>query len=374
VNSHAWRPSVTEELLLAATVGASSGAAAAFAQWRATQPTDLIDEGSLRLLPLLVPRAALFPGDDAAWPIIRGVYRRAFFRGQLLARQAAEAITVLGTAGIPTLMLKGGALIAYYDDNPALRPMNDIDLLVPHHQAQAAMRAVLARQWTAGWPHPETLPFAYHGACFTSPDGFDIDLHWQPVASAAQGDDTPIWQRSHGTTLQGAATRAPCAADLLTIVCAHACQWSPVSPVRWVADALRIVEADEAGFDWERVLDSARRWHVTLQLGDTLAYLKDRWAMDVPPALLRGLACAPVAAVDRRAYAALARRPGLYAYLWRPWRRYRVRSRNLSPLRALPGFITYLQVTLGRTRVMQIPGEIARRALHFRKSRRLGRV
>ena len=356
----AWHPTAIEELLLAVAIGPAAGAAEAFAQWRAAQPLDTIDEGTLRLLPLLVPRLLLLPAGDAAWPIIRGTYRRAFFRGNLLARCAADVLARLALLEVPTLLLKGGALLPAYDNNPALRPMNDFDVLVPHRHAERAIAALLAMDFVPAFPHPERLPTVYHGACFTSPAGLDIDLHWQPLPSAESSDDARIWRASLPTLLHGAATRVPCAADLLTIVCAHAALWSPVSPVRWVADALRLLahssstapdgdEASGAGFDWERVLDSARAWHVTLPVGATLAYLRTRWAAEVPPAVLHGLASTPVPAVDRHAYRALCRKPGLSAYLLRPWRRYRLRSRERATVAALPGFVRYLQVTLAVT-------------------------
>jgi hypothetical protein len=374
VSRAAWRPTTAEELLLEATVGPASGAAAAFAAWRSAQDLDAIGEGSLRLLPLLVPRAALLDRDDRAWPVIRGCYRRAFVRGQLLAHRAAEAMTLWDGAGIPTVLLKGGALLPYYGGNTALRPMNDYDVLVPREQAPQAIRMLLDNGWTASLPHPEALPVAYHGACFRSRDGFDIDLHWQVLPSADDGDEAFAWNASEPFTLHAVPTRTPCAADLLTIVCAHGTQWSPASGVRWVADALHMLRGREAGFDWQRVLESGGRWHVALPLVETFSYLAARWNVDVPVGFLEDLRRIPVTAVDRRAYRALSVKPGFGAYLLRPWRRYRLRTRRMSPWRALPGFMTYLRVTLGRSKAHQVPMEAVRRALRFRRARRLGRV
>jgi hypothetical protein len=199
-------------------------------------------------------------------------------------------------------------------------------------------------------------------------------LHWQALASADDCDEAAIWTASDAFTLHAVATRTPCAADLLTIVCAHGTQWSPSAGVRWVADALHMLREREAGFDWQRVLESGRLWHVTLPLLDTLAYLVARWGVDVPASFLDELGRVPVTSVDRRAYRALSVKPGFAAYLLRPWRRYRLRSRRLSLWRALPGFLTYLRVTLGRTTAREVPMEIARRVLRFRRARRLGRV
>ncbi len=368
-----WRPGKGQELLLSATVGPEESAPAAFAEWRASHDITALDDGSTRLLPLLVPRAHLFDADDPAWPVIRGCYRRAFVHGQLVARRAADAMQRLAGEGIPTLALKGGALIAYYDGNPALRPMNDFDALVPRADADRAIRILLANRWRATLPRPEALPTAYHSACFVSVDDLDFDLHWQVLASAEDREDTAVWDSSVACVVPGQVTRAPCAADLLTIVCAHAAPWSPTPPLRWIADALRIVGADADTFDWPRLVNRAMDWHVTLHLRDTLGYLAQRWNVAVPSATLAALAQAPVAAVDRKAYSTLGKMPGIHGYLVRPWRRYRVRTRELPAWRALPGFLRYLEVTLGQQHLHQLPLEMIARVGRFRRDRRQGR-
>ncbi|MEO6748518.1 MAG: nucleotidyltransferase family protein [Casimicrobiaceae bacterium] len=367
-----WRPDAGQELLLAAAVGPESRAAAAFAQWRRTHDINTLDAGSTRLLPLLVPRAHLFDAGNAAWPVIRGCYRRAFVHGQMVSRSAIDAIAQLVAARIPVLTLKGGALLAYYDHNCALRPMNDFDALVPRASAEAAIRILLGAGWHSPWHDPESLPYAYHGACFTSVDGLDFDLHWQPLAAAGDSDEAPIWDASVETSVPGGTLRAPCAADLLTIVCAHAAPWSPLPPVRWVADALKIIGGEGAQFDWSRVVSRAQAWRVTLPLHDTLDYLAQRWAVDVPASALRALAETPVHRIDRHAYAVLGRMPTILDYILRPWERYRLRSVGVPAWKSLPGFMRYLRITLGLRGWRQLPREIVDRIAHFRRDRRSG--
>jgi Uncharacterised nucleotidyltransferase len=368
-----WRPDRTQELLLAACVGPRASAGAAFAQWRSAQPLDALDAGAQRLLPLLVPRKDAFDAADPAWPIIRGTYRRAYVHGQLLCRCAGEVMASLAASGIDGMALKGAALLAYYDDNPALRPMNDFDLLVPRARARDAIQMLVAAGWRTQWPQPARLPEVYHGVAFASPDdlALDLDLHWAVLASDEGAHDAALWAAGVPCDVPGCATRAPCAEDLLTIVCAHAAAWQPVPPVRWVADALRILERGGASFDWARVVAAARAWRVTLQLADMAGYLADRWHVAVPAAALDALRATPVGAIDRRAYRMFATMPRTGAYLLRPWRRYRLRSRTLPAWRALRGFVGYLEVTLGRD-WRALPREILVRLLRFRRDRRRG--
>jgi hypothetical protein len=369
-----WRPTATQELLLDATVGEAAAARAAFARWRETQDLARIDDGSSRLLPLLVPRAHLFPADDPAWPVIRGCYRRAYFHGQMLRARARDALMLFADAGIATLALKGGALLRYYDGNPALRPMNDFDALVPRDRAVDAIRLLLDHGWRSALPRPELLPEAYHSAGFSSRDGLDFDLHWDVVPShddpAALAD---VWKAAVPAGSDGATTLALGAEDLFVVVCAHAAQWSPIASVRWVADALAILRTEGDAFDWTRVATQAAGWHVVPHLTDTLGYLRDRWRVAVPAAVFAGLARADVSAADRRAYAVLGRMPGAADYLARPWHRYRLRSRDRSAIAALPGFVRYLQVTLGQPRTRDLPREILARFSRWRRDRKAGR-
>jgi hypothetical protein len=65
--------------------------------------------------------------------------------------------------------------------------------------------------------------------------------------------------------------------------------------------------------------------------------------------------------------------PGAADYLARPWHRYRLRSRDKNAIAALPGFVRYLQVTLGQPRARDLPGEILARFSRWRRDRKAGR-
>ena len=117
----------------------------------------------------------------------------------------------------------------------------------------------------------------------------------------------------------------------------------------------------------------AQRWHVVPHMSDTLSYLAQRWGADIPRPLLSELRQAPVGRIDRRAYALLGRMPGSLAYLSRPWFRYRLRTRDRSGLAALPGFPSYLKITLGRTSGSALTGEVFRRYRRWRADRALGK-
>lgn len=368
-----WRPSAAQEELLEVAVGPQARTPDAWRAWRArlgTADPAAIDGGSAKILPLVKPRLALLPRGDPALPWIVGAYRRSLYHGRLLRARAAIVLALLADAGIATMLSKGAVLGEACYGDLGLRPMSDFDVLVPRDRAADAIRVLLRAGWVSVQPLPEMLPDAYHSACFRSPDRLDFDLHWHLLPEACfAGADDPAWQAAEPYAVDGVATLAPCATDSLTIVCAHAAHWSPVSPARWVADALMILRNGANRIDWERVANLAQRWHVVLHMRDTLGYLAQRWGAQVPQQLLTELERAPVGRIDRRAYALLGRMPGSLAYLRRPWLRYRLRTRDRSGLSALPGFAAYLKITLGRTQSRALPAEVFRRYRRWRADR-----
>ncbi len=372
-----WQPTPAQEDLLEAAVGTAMQAPAAWRSWRARLGhlgPEAIDGGSAQILPLLKPRLALLPAGDPLLPLIVGCYRRSLYHGRMLRARAATLLALLAHAGIATMVSKGGVLASAYYGDLGLRPMNDFDVLVPRTQARDAVRVLLAAGWVSTQPMAEMLPDAYHSACFQSPDRLDFDLHWHLLPeSCFAGAENPAWQAAGPYMVDGVATQAPCAADLLVIVCAHAAHWSPVSPARWVADALTILHRAPERIDWTRIAMLAQRWHVVPHLSDTLSYLAQRWSASIPPSVLSELRHIPVDRIDRRAYTLLGRMPGRLTYLGRPWFRYRLRTRNRSGVAALPGFTEYLKITLGLADGRPLTGEIFRRYRRWRADRARGK-
>jgi hypothetical protein len=371
-----WQPTPAQEDLLEVAVGPEARAPAAWQSWRARLGSlgpEGVDKGSARILPLLKPRLHLLPSDDPMLPLIVGCHRRALYHGRMLRARAATLLALLARAGIATMVSKGGVLGSAYYGDLGLRPMNDFDVLVPRAQALDAIRVLLDAGWASTQPMPEMLPDAYHSACFQSPDRLDFDLHWHLLPEACFADaDAPVWRAAEAYAVDGVPTQAPCATDLLVVVCAHAAPWAPVSPARWVADALLILRRAPDNIDWARASMLAQRWHVVPHLADTLAYLSRRWGADIPPALLSELRHRSVERIDRRAYALLGSMPGRLTYLGRPWLRYRLRTRDRSGLGALPGFTRYLQITLGLATRRALVGEIIRRYRRWRADRARG--
>jgi hypothetical protein len=81
---------------------------------------------------------------DAVWQPLEQAARHAAARCVLLSTACKAIAQALGSAGIPALWVKGFALAHTIYPQPALRPMTDLDVLVPYEQREAALQAVRA--------------------------------------------------------------------------------------------------------------------------------------------------------------------------------------------------------------------------------------
>ena len=134
-------PNGSQELLLRAALCPEDEAIAAWGQWR--QRNDLVethlDQGSFRLLPLVYRRLQDLGHEDAWGARLKGIYRHAWSFNQSLFHEASRLIEQLRWRRIDALILKGAALSVLYYRNAAVRPMADVDVLVPGAQVREAL-------------------------------------------------------------------------------------------------------------------------------------------------------------------------------------------------------------------------------------------
>jgi hypothetical protein len=355
-------------LLLWASLWQGEKALTAWAEWRSGEP-DLakVEPGSLRLLPLLYRNLGPQLADDPDAARLKDIYRGSWTANQLGLRIGRRAIEALQAAGIEVLALKGAALIGSAYGDLGARPMGDVDLAVPPPRVGDAVQALRGAGMTATENRPERLLAARHSLAFSNPGGQEVDLHrgmlWRP------GLDAEFWRGSIEAEVAGARVRILNPADQLLHVCAHGAAWNPVHPVRWAADAFKVIEVAGAQLDWQRLVSMARGGGLTVPTREALDVLAEDLEAPVPEDIRRELSRAPVTRAERRAHGALAQPPS--------WRRsvamitwFRERHRAQAELDGEPtglaGFVVYMQGFWGLERPSQVPAHALRRVLRRR--------
>ena len=285
---HTPWPTPTQTHLLHAVIDDRALALEGYRSWRReTDLTGTIDYATYRLLPLLQNRLRAFGVSDDFSGRCKGVYRRSWFENNLLFVRVAKVIEQLSVLGIPTMLLKGAPLAMIYYPEPATRPMSDIDLAVRAADADRAMSAVAKmpewRRRTAVAPDLERL--YKHSATFVG-ERMQLDLHWHCLwETRTTAANAWFWDNATPFDFQGVATLRPSATALLFSIVVHGMRCNPASPVRWVADAARILQHDAEPIDWDDLIAFATCQRLTNRLGLGLDYLRRRFGLPIPKAV-----------------------------------------------------------------------------------------
>ena len=281
--------------LLRAALLDGPSVAADFAAWRDGLDIADIDYGWSRLLPL-VQRNLTRSGIDDPWlPRMQGIRRMYWARNLTLLHRVRPMLAHLAWAGVPVIVLKGAGLIASFGSAVDLRPMDDVDIMVPPDRLPQVIDMLL----TLGWRPKEPLPCAAAamaaltstaGWPFVAPDGTELDLHWRALnLDGRTGNDLGFWQRATPARLAEAAVLVLAPADQLLHVCVHAVYWAGFSGLRWAADAALIIRESQGRLDWATLCAEARRRGFATLMHDCLRFLARDLALPVPGWVLRDL-------------------------------------------------------------------------------------
>jgi hypothetical protein len=293
VESHL--PTPVQKLLLKTIIGPADQVIKNWQKWQSQLDLDDIDAGSYRVMPMLnhVLRQHGAEGPDI--PRYHGVARKVWYENKLTFHRTAQIIKQWQSEGREIAVLKGIPLAHIYYPDPALRPMDDADLLVPLNQAAPAIDWFLAHGWHSLYDKSRNDLVTYsikkeHSADLRRPSGLNVDLHWQilnfPLPPKLVQE---IWDAMRPVTFGDVTTQTLCPTDHLLHICAHGNAWNEVPPLRWIIDAHFILKKDAANIDWERLVRLTTELHIAHFVSPALHYLHEEFNEPVPAAVLAQL-------------------------------------------------------------------------------------
>jgi hypothetical protein len=192
-------------------------------------------------------------------------------------------LEALSSQGFDILLLKGVPLVLDYYRNHALRPMEDVDLVVPFQQAPAAVECMAGLGWNFLRPVDDDMLRYHHAVQCFGPDGEELDLHWRVTYEACTDDaDRMFWERSEALDFLGLQLRQldPTALLLQTIL--HGVRWNREPPIRWIPDSLTILRTRGEEVDWEEAIHLAVAIQAPVRFRLGLDYLRDVHAAPIP--------------------------------------------------------------------------------------------
>jgi hypothetical protein len=189
--------------------------------------------------------------------------------------EAVRLAALLENAGIGVLVFKGPAVSWTLYDDPALREMTDLDLLVRPRDARRAYGLLISEGYQPDYPGIHwTFLQSHNNEAPLRRGEVVVDLHWEtsPGNFRPARDHDAAWTRGRRVPVAGGAVPTFAAEDLLLFLCVHGgthC-WAQLN---WLADVARLVAREP--LDWDLVLSRARATGSAPALSLALALLRD---------------------------------------------------------------------------------------------------
>jgi hypothetical protein len=289
----------------------------------------------------------------------RSVARYVWFKNQLLLRAAQKILGVFAEAHIPTILLKGLPVTLLYYGDFCLRPMSDLDILVPLAFAYDAA----CHLDSAGWRSSELPQLKSQGymrtrnaMTFVDSSQLEVDLHWHLSRECCRPDaDEKFWQRSQPLLINGIATSTLSDTDHFFHACIHGGAPGGTSSIRWIADSWQILRTRKV--DWSTILETGRELNLVRRLQRTLSYLRDKLSFPIPEPVITRLLAMPPSRIELIEEAAGFSR--LHPFLKAAIGRYAHYRRNAATHQ---GLLRYLQDAYGTPSMPATIGSVARRA------------
>lgn len=278
-------PSQNQELLLQAALLDGHKMLDAWEKWTAIVDFETdIESASFRMLPLLYFNLHSQSIDHHLMPRLKGIYRQSWSKNHILFHKTAAVLRLLFEEGIPTLIMKGIALSILVYKNDAVRPMADMDILIPLSYARQTIDFLSQKGWVIQNEQFLEYNLKYgRSVTFWDNNKTELDLHWHPVFEAhdeiAEDD---FWSFAIPVEVSGVKTKAFCTTDNLFHAIVHGMRYNPEPPIRWVADAFVMINSGDENINWERLLLHTRKFRVHLQMKEALHYLIEKFDAPVP--------------------------------------------------------------------------------------------
>ncbi|MCU0339406.1 MAG: nucleotidyltransferase family protein, partial [Spirosomaceae bacterium] len=134
-----------------------------------------IDTESQRILPLVFRN--LEHTQDPLLPALKETYRVTWMRNQRLLQKAQAVVKALNDANIPNMLLKGIPMSLHYYKDMGVRPMGDVDILVPYEYLDQVVEIL---KTLGNIPNPIEYKYRHllHAMHCFDEGGIDVDLHW----------------------------------------------------------------------------------------------------------------------------------------------------------------------------------------------------
>jgi hypothetical protein len=215
----------------------------------------------------------------------------------------------LSKVGISMMLLKGAALLNSVYQNPALRPMLDIDILVRHEQVYTAVEQLVALGYQPLKLDTRSGDSLFHESEIQlkkpAQPSILLELHWNLIDSVFHQTMMKLdwfWQSAQrvSTTQLHAYIAGP--EGQLLHLCAHLFMHHTGTGYMWRHDIAEVLTTYRHSLNWDLVASKAIEWHLVIPLQRALPLIVRDWHVDIAPDAINQINALPVSRSEQRAF------------------------------------------------------------------------
>lgn len=298
-----------------------------------------IDYSTTSMTPMVYKRFRDIQGSEIQ--VAKSVYRHTWSSNSLSLHSLRKVLLAFTDAGIRATLLKGAAMISSYYNDPGLRVIGDLDILVLEGQREAAMDLLTSMGWHQIYTHNVQQLKYTHATAFRNNDGVNIDLHWRILSDAAFDHSYinfhPKLREAHNFQAY-----TLCPEDQLLHTLIHCHKYSPVPLIRWIPDASILLNKTK-DFNWDYFFEKVKILRVEFVVKNTLLYLSGEKFIDLQDKVLQRVQSLAWTKRDEKYFQFLTKPRSnylyFYIYIFRLHARNNLNSGFLELAASLPRFV-----------------------------------
>ncbi len=97
--------------------------------------------------------------------------------------------------------------------------------------------------------------------------------------------------------------------DTLFHVIVHGIRWNPEPPIRWIADAMSIINSTDSKIDWPRLIIQAKKSRLVISVKEAMNYLHGKFQAPIPTSIIDSMNQLPVSRIESLEYRVITRNP-----------------------------------------------------------------
>lgn len=226
----------------------------------------------------------------AGWPaeaparactMLAGDYYRSAACYSLLRAELERILNALAEADVRVLVLKGMSLAGRLYPDPALRPMSDLDLLIPAEQVGTAVGCIES----CGYRVQKS---SYHVVLWGGPgEQVNVELHWSltpgQTGEASENCSGFLWGNTQPLEVLPGQVLS-CEADLLYLSAHLILQHGGRPRLIWLYDLHLLLTAQAASLDWPALFQRAEELGWEAPLAAALSLVQECLGSPLPAA------------------------------------------------------------------------------------------